>query len=138
MGSSADGAAQRYPVSVKGVVIDGGRVALLKNERDEWELPGGKLELREDPRSCVEREIFEELGWVVEAEEILDCWQYEVKPGVVVLIVTYGCRRTGTEVLGLSDEHVASGLFAVEEIDQLRMPEGYRASIRSWYGAIGT
>src|ERR1700678_1143904 len=135
-GSAADGAAQRYPVSVKGVVIDRGRVALLKNERDEWELPGGKLELREDPRSCVEREIFEELGWAVQAEKILDCWQYEVKPGVVVLIVTYGCPRPGSEVVGLRYEHVSSGLFAIEEIDQLRMPSGYRASIRSWHGAI--
>jgi 8-oxo-dGTP pyrophosphatase MutT (NUDIX family) len=79
MGSTADGAAQRYPVSVKGVVIDGGRVALLKNERDEWELPGGKLELRENPRSCVEREIFEEPGWAVQVEKILDCYRiYQV------------------------------------------------------------
>ena len=41
------------PVSVKGVVFDGGKVWLRQNERNEWELPGGKLgflaELSDDP-----------------------------------------------------------------------------------------
>src|SRR6185369_13602359 len=30
-----------WPVSIKGVCLVGGKVVLLKNERDEWELPGG-------------------------------------------------------------------------------------------------
>jgi 8-oxo-dGTP pyrophosphatase MutT (NUDIX family) len=34
-----------WPVSVKGVVLDARRrVLLLKNDREEWELPGGLLE----------------------------------------------------------------------------------------------
>ena len=33
-----------WPVSIKGVAVDAhGRVLLLKNERQEWELPGGRL-----------------------------------------------------------------------------------------------
>jgi 8-oxo-dGTP pyrophosphatase MutT (NUDIX family) len=42
-------AAHAFPVSVKGVAVQGGMVLLLENERNEWELPGGKLELREKP-----------------------------------------------------------------------------------------
>ena len=33
-----DNKAQRFPVSVKGIVYHDGKVVLLKNERDEWEL----------------------------------------------------------------------------------------------------
>ena len=51
-----------YPVSVKGVVVRAGRVLLLHNERQEWELPGGRLELGESPPQCVAREIAEETG----------------------------------------------------------------------------
>ncbi len=51
-----------FPVSVKGVVVRDSRVLLLKNEREEWELPGGKLELGEEPAACVAREITEETG----------------------------------------------------------------------------
>lgn len=39
-----------FPVSIKGVVVSDDRVLLLKNDRDEWELPGGRIELGESLR----------------------------------------------------------------------------------------
>jgi len=51
-----------YPVSVKGVIVRAGRVLLLRNERNEWELPGGRLEAGETPAQCVVREIGEAGG----------------------------------------------------------------------------
>ena len=72
MPAPAHSAAHAFPVSVKGVAVQGGRVLLLENERNEWELPGGKLELREDPADCVVREIREEAGWKVTAGPFLD------------------------------------------------------------------
>ena len=62
----------KFPVSVKGVVCQESKVILLKNERDEWELPGGKLELGEDPEFCCVREIKEELALNVKIGLILD------------------------------------------------------------------
>jgi ADP-ribose pyrophosphatase YjhB (NUDIX family) len=47
-----DNNAYRFPVSVKGVVAQAEKFLLLKNERDEWELPGGKLELGETPKNA--------------------------------------------------------------------------------------
>jgi hypothetical protein len=37
----------QLPVSLKAALVWRRRVPLLLNERDEWELPGGKLELGE-------------------------------------------------------------------------------------------
>ena len=48
-----------FPISVKGVVVRDGAVVLLRNERGEWELPGGRLERGEDPEGCVAREVAE-------------------------------------------------------------------------------
>ncbi len=127
-----DNDASRFPVSVKGVIIRGGNVILLRNERDEWELPGGKLELSESPERCLAREISEELRLEVVPEGILSPWIYTIVPGVNVLILTYGCVESSTREAVLSDEHKELRWFPLAEVDALRMPDGYKASIRSW------
>ena len=49
-----------YPVSVKGVLrAPTGEVVLLLNEREAWELPGGRIELGESSTECLAREIAE-------------------------------------------------------------------------------
>ena len=93
-------ATRAFPVSVKGVLVRDGRVLLLKNEREEWEPPGGKLELGEEPQVCVAREITEETGLAVTVGPILDAWQYHIGDGSDVLIVTYGCHPERNESPG--------------------------------------
>jgi 8-oxo-dGTP pyrophosphatase MutT (NUDIX family) len=131
-----DNSAYRFPVSVKGVVIRHGRVILLKNERSEWELPGGKLELHESPASCVEREFAEELRLDVKAERLLDSWIYTIAAGVHVLILTYGCTETRENAAALSGEHKDFEWFSIKDLDPLDMPGGYKASIRQWASAV--
>jgi 8-oxo-dGTP pyrophosphatase MutT (NUDIX family) len=131
-----DNDAYRFPVSVKGVVIRHGAVVLLKNERDEWELPGGKLELAESPELCVAREIEEELQLAIKPETLLDAWIYTIVPGTHVLILTYGCLETLERPAVLGQEHKQFRWFPLAEVDPLRMPEGYKASIRRWGASV--
>jgi len=134
-----------WPVSVKGVALDSqGRVLLLKNEREEWELPGGRLETGvpdgsvlpdSSPEEALEREIREETGWEVKAGPLIDggVWIYEPIPGRRVLIVTYGCTvLTPDRIPVVSHEHKQIGLFAVDEASELRMPDGYKRAVASW------
>jgi 8-oxo-dGTP pyrophosphatase MutT (NUDIX family) len=132
-----DGNAPRFPVSIKGVVFVDERVVLLKNERDEWELPGGKLEPGEDPGQCAVREVKEELALDVALGPILDSWVYNIRGQVEVLIVTYGCICDSPGDIAISHEHKAVGLFALDQLDGLEMPEGYRRSIRAWAALRG-
>jgi 8-oxo-dGTP pyrophosphatase MutT (NUDIX family) len=127
-----DNDAYRFPVSVKGVVIRGDKVILLRNERDEWELPGGKLELSESPERCLTREMAEELRLEIVPESILNSWIYTIVPGVDVLILAYGCLESSRDEAILSEEHKELRWFPLADIDALRMPEAYKASIRSW------
>ena len=122
-----------FPVSIKGVVFRDDRAILLRNERDEWELPGGKLEPDEAPADCCAREILEELSVRVCVERLLDCWVYDILGRVKVLIVTYGCTLDSAAPVAISSEHKEMGFFRVGELDALPMPEGYRASVRQWW-----
>jgi 8-oxo-dGTP pyrophosphatase MutT (NUDIX family) len=128
-----DNEAYRFPISIKGVVFLDSRVALLQNLRDEWELPGGKLKLGETPKSCVAREISEELNLRVKVGPLIDVWVYHIYEGVDVFIVTYGCyTESPHQDLAHSPEHKSVQLFSLEELDQLKMPGGYKRSIKSW------
>ncbi|MCE3261264.1 MAG: hypothetical protein K0R43_343 [Pseudoduganella sp.] len=124
-----------YPVSVKGVLAaPDGRIALLMNERGEWELPGGRLEPGESAPGCLAREIEEELGVTVAVGAALDSYLFEVVPGKSVFIVTYACMLAGGFVPVLSHEHQEVGLFAPDALPA-RLPQGYRASIAAWAAA---
>ena len=125
-----------FPVSIKGVFVEAGRVVLLENDRDEWELPGGRLEPGEDPETCLAREFAEELGVVVEVARIIDCWLYEVLPQREVVIVTYGVKRRDEQEFRISNEHRRFGWFTLHQIEALPIPEGYRRSIRAWSGRL--
>jgi 8-oxo-dGTP pyrophosphatase MutT (NUDIX family) len=130
-----------WPVSVKGVAIDGqDRVVLLRNERGEWELPGGRLEPGDvSPESAVEREIAEETGWRVKTGPLLSVWIYQPLPDTLperrVVIVTYGCTvlTPDTEPV-LSHEHRQIGLFTADQVPGLPMPDGYKEAVAAWFG----
>lgn len=129
-----------YQVSVKGVVLQAGRVLVLHNERDEWELAGGRLEVDETPEQCVAREITEETGLRVRTGPILDCWLYHIdQADRRVLIVTYGCTLdAGQDAVApvVSHEHKQVGLFSREEVEDLPMPAGYKRSIAAWFAYL--
>jgi 8-oxo-dGTP pyrophosphatase MutT (NUDIX family) len=123
----------QLPISVKLVIDYHGKVPLLKNERDEWELPGGKLEPGESPEHTAGREVAEELGLTISAVEIIDSWVYAITPSRHVFIVSYGSTYDGAESLSLSAEHKQLGVFDYDDVADLLMPEPYKATIDRWH-----
>jgi mutator protein MutT len=122
----------KYPLSVKGVLLVGGKVVLVRNDRDEWELPGGRMDPGETQEQALVREFREELSLDIEPVDLIDSYEFEVIPATRVRIVTYGCRLRGEFKPVLSAEHREVGLHAVANLGTIALPAGYARSIHSW------
>ena len=125
-----------HPISIKGVLLVAGKVVLVRNSRDEWELPGGRLENGEDHAQALVREFAEELSVSVRVGAPIDSYLFEVIPGRQVFIVTYGCSLVGDFQPKVSDEHTEHCLWPVERLSELKLPAGYRNSIETWANAL--
>ena len=122
------------PLSVKAVVLHRGRVLLLVNERDEWDLPGGRPEAGEDHRTALAREVREETGLSIEIGTLIDDHLFEVLPQRFVRILAFGCALTGSADVVLSDEHLGMSWVSLADIGETiagrRLPAGYLGAIR--------
>jgi 8-oxo-dGTP pyrophosphatase MutT (NUDIX family) len=127
-----------WPVSIKGVLIHGGRVLLLLNERGEWDLPGGRPDPGEDHRAALKREVREETGLEVEVGRALDEHLFEVLPqklpGHFVRIEPFACAIVGTGSVTLSHEHLQMRWLPLAELGEIiaghPLPRGYLGAIR--------
>jgi len=126
----------QVPISVKGIVFEGNSIWLRKNERNEWELPGGKLNQGEQPTETVVRELREELGFEVEVVKVIHAWMYKIQKSQDessgVLVLSYLCKllsKTGTfEIEGEAGKSEFRK-FGLNEMDKLNMPEFYKNAI---------
>ena len=101
---------------------------MLENERGEWELPGGKLEIGESPEECLAREIMEELELRAEIGPLLDAFVYEALPDIRVLVPAYGCFTEDLRNVSHSAEHADVGIFGLDQLGSIKLPDGYRRS----------
>ncbi|WP_289296168.1 NUDIX hydrolase [uncultured Reyranella sp.] len=123
-----------YPTSIKGVVLHQGRVLLLLNERDEWDLPGGRPDPGEDHRAALVREVREETGLSVAVGMLVDEHLFEVLPQRFVRIFAYVCTLGAEGTIALSHEHHEARWVEIatlgERVAGRLLPAGYLGAIR--------
>lgn len=128
------------PISVKGVVFENNNVWLRRNERSEWELPGGKIDHGEQPAEALTRELEEELGMLTQMKEILQAHIHTIPRSVDedqgVLVISYLCEildRTGSFEYDGEAGKAQFGCFSREEVTRLAMPEFYKTAVeKAW------
>ena len=120
----------RHSVSVGAAVIreDGRMLAIRRADNGEWVLPGGIVELDEDPRDTVRREVLEETGVTIEPGQLTGVYK-NMRRAVVSLV--FRCRplsgtghptEEATEVAWLSSAQITELMaeaFAIRLIDAL-------------------
>ncbi len=87
-----------FPILVTAAIIEhDGKYLITQRPKDahnglRWEFPGGKLDFGEDPRECLEREIMEELGIKIKAEEILEYSSHVYGGEKHIVLLGFKCK----------------------------------------------
>ena len=115
-----------HRVAVTAYIFSGNRVLLLHrvNEPKIWGPPGGRLQLEEDPRLGVSREIFEETGLEIELLGVVDIW-FGSHGGGKLVSIDYLARSSKTEVV-LSEEHSDYRWASLEDLKNGNPPLAQR------------
>ena len=125
-----DELSDKFPVSIKAIIIDKNKVLCLKNERNEWDFPGGKLDFNEDIEVCLRREIKEETNLSVENLNILKPLNLKFND-VFVLVLIYSASISCDSPVIISYEHSEYDFFSKSEINNLNMTQDYKNIIKT-------
>lgn len=125
-------------VDVRGIVFREGRLLLVREKSDgRWTLPGGWADPNEAPSEAVEREVFEESGFVVKARKLAALYDrdrqghYPPHPFHVYKIF-FLCEITGGgEQLSIETDGI--GFFSEDEIPELSPPRTTLKQLKNFF-----
>jgi len=99
-----------FRIAVKAFVFNNNKVFLVKRAQDDvqspgmWEIPGGRLDLGEDPYLGLIREVKEETGLYVRPISPMTVRHFERDDGQIITMLVFLCKVSGGEAK-LSEEH---------------------------------
>ena len=130
-----DSISDKFPVSVKSLIFDDKRFLLIKNERDEWDIPGGKIENNHNVIETLVREVKEELNITIDNYNILLAKKYLFRKQEIIVIV-YNSKITNEDPISLSFENIDYNFFSYNEINQLKLTPWAKDSLDEFKNTI--
>lgn len=127
-------------VDVRGVVVDGDAVLLVRERSDGcWTLPGGWADVNESPAESIEREVWEETGLRTRAAHVLAAWdrnRTNAPPHVFsVWKLFMECRVEGGELIERTDETDGCRYWPVDALPPLSEARTTAEQIRRCHAA---
>ena len=115
----------KFPVSIKAIIIDNNKVLCLKNERNEWDFAGGKINFNEDVEKSLRREVKEETNLNIKNLNILKPLNL-IFNDVAVFVLLYKAEISCNSPILISYEHSEYNFFSKSEIKNLNMVQDYK------------
>lgn len=99
-----------FRLAVKGFIVRKNKLFVIKRAKDDvqkpgiWEIPGGRLEVGEDPILGLMREIREETGFYVKVIYPMTVRHFTRQDGQIITMLIFLCKPIGGYPK-LSEEH---------------------------------
>ena len=127
-----DNLSQKYPISIKAIISDQDRILCLRNDRGEWDLPGGKINSDEQPEFTLTREVKEETGLDISNLELLKAFNLKFNE-VDVIVILYKATIESDDAVNISFEHNEYNFFTKEEFINLNINPEYSQLVRVYF-----
>ncbi len=126
-------------IAQKAIIVKGDSVLLLRDPRDHgeiWELPGGRMNVGEEPRKALARELFEELGCECLIHEVVYMEQFKQgNEGSNAFMIAYRATMLNpNESFTLDSTEVAEARFVrKDELQTLTLFPQYERALEIFY-----
>ena len=120
-----DNLSDKFPISIKAIIVDDNKILCLKNERNEWDFPGGKINFNEDVEECLKREVIEETNLEIKNLKILKLFNLKFND-VPVFILLYSAEISCDSSIAINYEHSEYNFFSKSELKNLNMPQDFK------------
>ena len=124
----------RLGLAVKSFIVnDKNELLLVKRHDNEiqcpgaWEIPGGRLELGEDPFEALKRETKEETNLDIEIQNPLRVHHFERDDGQRITMISFLCRPKSNSVV-LSEEHTDYKWIEIEKANS-EIHKGFKKEV---------
>jgi 8-oxo-dGTP diphosphatase len=102
---------------------------VMEPARGRWSVPGGYLDVGEDPRAAAAREVVEEAAVVVEVGEVLDVFANPPEEGGTLFVLYRGRWVSGEPAAG--DDADDAAFFGRDELPALAF-SSTAAAVAGW------
>ena len=99
-----------FRIGVKAFMVDRGKLLMIRRRSNDahnpnqWDLPGGRVDLGEDPMEGLKRETKEETNLDIEIDVPLDVQHFTRQDKQVITLLFFLCKKLSGEIK-LSQEH---------------------------------
>ncbi|NCN52686.1 NUDIX hydrolase [Candidatus Parcubacteria bacterium] len=128
-------------VAQKGIISQGNKILITRgvNDATTWEIPGGRLNTNEDPKSGLARELYEELGVHCDIGRVVYVEQhFHKKEAAYRLLVAYtATMQNPEEPLRIAQDEVAEVQWITkEELPNISLFDSYRRALEAYFETL--
>jgi len=130
-------------IAQKAIIVRENKVLLVRDPRmDEviWEIPGGRMNIDEEPREAVAREIREELGIEIVVGAVLHMEQFiQGSEGKRAFVIVYECQMKDTEAqITMSETEVCEiAWVTADELPKYPLFPEYKRALDYYFAKQG-